>query len=145
MTYNLTYDIIYMWQPHKEKEIYIMEKVVKLTKKDKFNMLKEIVVDLGNDMLVEFIDNELSLLEKKSSKSTQTKTQVENEKIKDLIVDVLVELGKPVSITELQKSNDNLGVLSNQKISSLLTQLKEENRVVRVEEKKKAYFTVASV
>lgn len=122
-----------------------MEKVVKLTKKDKFNMLKEIVVDLGNDMLVEFIDNELSLLEKKSSKSTQTKTQVENEKIKDLIVDMLVELGKPVSITELQKSNDNLGVLSNQKISSLLTQLKEENRVVRVEEKKKAYFTVASV
>lgn len=122
-----------------------MEKVVKLTKKDKFNMLKEIVVDLGNDMLVEFIDNELSLLEKKSSKSTQTKTQVENEKIKDLIVDTLVELGKPVSITELQKSNDNLGVLSNQKISSLLTQLKEENRVVRVEEKKKAYFTVASV
>lgn len=122
-----------------------MEKVVRLTKKDKFNMLKEIVVDLGNDMLVEFIDNELSLLEKKSSKSTQTKTQVENEKIKDLIVDMLVELGKPVSITELQKSNDNLGVLSNQKISSLLTQLKEENRVVRVEEKKKAYFTVASV
>lgn len=122
-----------------------MEKVVKLTKKDKFNMLKEIVVGLGNDMLVEFIDNELSLLEKKSSKSTQTKTQVENEKIKDLIVDMLVELGKPVSITELQKSNDNLGVLSNQKISSLLTQLKEENRVVRVEEKKKAYFTVASV
>lgn len=122
-----------------------MEKVVKLTKKDKFNMLKEIVVDLGNEMLVEFIDNELLLLEKKSSKSTQTKTQVENEKIKDLIVDMLVELGKPVSITELQKSNDNLGVLSNQKISSLLTQLKEENRVVRVEEKKKAYFTVASV
>lgn len=122
-----------------------MEKVVRLTKKDKFNMLKEIVVDLGNEMLVEFIDNELLLLEKKSSKSTQTKTQVENEKIKDLIVDMLVELGKPVSITELQKSNDNLGVLSNQKISSLLTQLKEENRVVRVEEKKKAYFTVASV
>lgn len=122
-----------------------MEKVVRLTKKDKFNMLKEIVVDLGNEMLVEFIDNELLLLEKKSSKSTQTKTQVENEKIKDLIVDMLVELGKPVSITELQKSNDNLGILSNQKISSLLTQLKEENRVVRVEEKKKAYFTVASV
>lgn len=122
-----------------------MEKVVKLTKKDKFNMLKEIVVDLGNDMLVEFIDNELSLLEKKSSKSTQTKTQVENEKIKDLIVETLLELDKPVSITDLQKSNDNLGVLSNQKISSLLTQLKEEKRVVRIEEKKKAYFTVASV
>lgn len=122
-----------------------MEKVVKLTKKDKFNMLKEIVVDLGNDMLVEFIDNELSLLEKKSSKSTQTKTQVENEKIKDLIVETLLELDKPVSITDLQKSNDNLGILSNQKISSLLTQLKEEKRVVRIEEKKKAYFTVASV
>jgi len=132
-----------VWQPHKEKEINIMEK--KLTKKEKFAMLKEIVVDMGNDMLVEFIDNEISLLEKKSSKSTQTKTQVENENIKDKIVEVLLELDKSVTITELQGANEEMATYSNQKLSALLKQLVEENRVVRVPDKKKTYFTVASV
>lgn len=120
-----------------------MEK--KLTKKEKFAMLKEIVVDMGNDMLVEFIDNEISLLEKKSSKSTQTKTQVENENIKDKIVEVLLELDKSVTITELQGANEEMATYSNQKLSALLKQLVEENRVVRVPDKKKTYFTVASV
>lgn len=120
-----------------------MEK--KLTKKEKFAMLKEIVVDMGNDMLVKFIDNEISLLEKKSSKSTQTKTQVENENIKDRIVEVLLELDKSVTITELQGANEEMATYSNQKLSALLKQLVEENRVVRVPDKKKTYFTVASV
>lgn len=120
-----------------------MEK--KLTKKEKFAMLKEIVVDIGNDMLVEFIDNEISLLEKKSSKSTQTKTQIENETIKDKIVEVLLELDKSVTITELQGANEEMATYSNQKLSALLKQLVEENRVVRIPDKKKTYFTVASV
>ena len=120
-----------------------MEK--KLTKKEKFAMLKEIVVDMGNDMLVEFIDNEISLLEKKSSKSTQTKTQLENETIKDKIVEVLLELDKSVTITELQGANEEMATYSNQKLSALLKQLVEENRVVRVPDKKKTYFTAASV
>jgi len=120
-----------------------MEK--KLTKKEKFAMLKEIVVDMGNDMLVEFINNEISLLEKKSSKSTQTKTQIENENIKDRIVEVLLELDKSVTITELQGANEEMATYSNQKLSALLKQLVEENRVVRVPDKKKTYFTVASV
>lgn len=120
-----------------------MEK--KLTKKEKFAMLKEIVVDMGNDMLVEFIDNEISLLEKKSSKSTQTKTQVENETIKDKIVAVLKNLDRKVTITELQGANEEMATYSNQKLSALLKQLVEENRVVRVPDKKKTYFTVASV
>ena len=120
-----------------------MEK--KLTKKEKFAMLKEIVVDMGNDMLVEFINNEISLLEKKSSKSTQTKTQIENENIKDRIVEVLLELDKSVTITELQGANEEMATYSNQKLSALLKQLVEENRVVRIPDKKKTYFTVASV
>lgn len=121
-----------------------MEK--KLTKKEKFAMLKEIVIDTCNDsMLVEFIDNEISLIEKKSSKSTQTKTQVENENIKDKIVEVLLELDKSVTITELQGANEEMATYSNQKLSALLKQLVEENRVVRIPDKKKTYFTVASV
>ena len=49
----------------------------------------------------------------------------------------------PLSITEIQKANEELSALSNQKISSLLTQLKNEGKVVRIEDKKKVTFTIA--
>ena len=52
-----------------------MEK--KLTKKEKFAMVMEYVTD--NAMLVEFLQNEINLLEKKSSSSAKSKNQIENE------------------------------------------------------------------
>ena len=110
----------------------------KLTKKEKFAMIKEYIAD--NEMLMEFIDNEINLLTKKASSSAKTKTQIENESIKEKIVNVLKELDTPVTITELQKSNDAMALYSNQKISALLTQLVDENKVQRIVDKKKAYF-----
>lgn len=118
----------------------------KMTKKETINLLIDVL--MGNQevedmqIFIDFLTRERELLEKKSSKSTPTKTQLENENIKNVIVEVLTESDRPLTITEIQKANAGLEVLSNQKISSLLTQLKEENRVVRTEEKKKAYFSV---
>lgn len=118
----------------------------KMTKKETINLLIDVL--MGNQevedmqIFIDFLTRERELLEKKSSKSTPTKTQLENENIKNVIVEVLTESDRPLTITEIQKANTGLEVLSNQKISSLLTQLKEENRVVRTEEKKKAYFSV---
>lgn len=118
-----------------------MEK--KLTKKDKFGMLKEYMVELGRTDLVEFIDNELSLLEKKASSGKMTNTQKENEEIKKVILGVLTEIGEYATITDIQAKNDTLGVLSNQKISALLKQLVDTNQVLKKTEKKKAYFKIA--
>ena len=112
----------------------------KLIKKDYFNMLREIVVSMERQDLVDFIDHEIELLNKKSSRTTLTKTQQENEILKEKIVSTLVELDKYVTITEIQNANIELADLKNQKITALLTQLVNANIVDRVVDKKKAYF-----
>lgn len=112
----------------------------KLTKKDYFDMLREIVVSMERQDLVDFIDHEKELLVRKGSKSTPTKTQVENEAIKEKIVATLVDLAKYATITEIQNANTELADLSNQKISALLKQLVDNQVVVKMIDKKKAYF-----
>jgi hypothetical protein len=116
-----------------------MEK--RITKRDYFNELKGIVAN--REDLVAFIDHELELLDKKASVKTPSKTQIENENIKNVIVATLIDLGKPSTITDIQNANTDLANLSNQKISALLTQLVKDNKVVRTVDKKKAYFTIS--
>lgn len=118
----------------------MMAETKKLTKKDYFKELREMVEEIGRTDLVDFIDHEIELLTKKGSKSTPTKTQVENEAIKEKIVATLVELGKYATITEIQGANTELADLSNQKISALLKQLVDNGAVNKVIDKKKAYF-----
>jgi len=60
--------------------------------------------------------------------------------LKNVILDILVGEDKPMTITEIQKANENLAEFSNQKISSLVRQLVNEELAERIEEKKKAYF-----
>ena len=119
----------------------------KMTKKETINLLIDVL--MGNkevedmQIFVDFLTHERELLEKKSSNSGQTKTQKENEVIKDKIVETLKGLDRPVMITELQEANAELANFSNQKISALLTQLVNSKVVNRVVDKKKAYFTLA--
>lgn len=115
-----------------------MEK--KLTKRDLFGALLEIEQVSERTDLVEFINHELELLDKKKSSNTQTQNQKDNEILKDIIVKTLSTFDKEVSIKEIQKANAELEVLSNQKISSLITQLKNANVIERTEIKKVAYF-----
>lgn len=115
-----------------------MEK--RLTKKDYFKELREMV---GNRQdLVDFIDHELELLDRKSSKSAETKTQVENKGIMETIVNELTRIARPVTITELQNESEDLKEYSNQKLSALLKKLVDSNQVVRTTDKKKTYFSV---
>lgn len=121
-----------------------MAEIKKLTKKDYFKELKEIVMELGRTDLVEFITHEEELLSKKSSRTAPTKTQVENEAIKEKIVATLVELGRYATITEIQNANTELADLSNQKISALLKQLVDTNIIEKMIDKKKAYFKASA-
>ena len=120
----------------------------KMTKKETINLLIDVL--MGNQevedmqIFVDFLTHERELLEKKSSNSGQTKTQKENETIKEKIVATLQELDRPVIITELQEANAELANLSNQKISALLKQLVDNGIVKREVDKKKAYFTLAN-
>ena len=82
------------------------------------------------------------LAKRGTGKRGMTTTQKANVGIKDTILDVLAEQENPVTVTELLK-DERLEGFTNQKISALLRQLKDEDKVVKTMEKKKAYFEVA--
>ena len=118
----------------------------KLTKRDYFKMILEVVE--GNEQLTEFVNHELELLDKKASSKSMTSNQKENEQIKARIVQALVELGRPVTITELQANSGEMAQYSNQKLSALIKQMvrSEDNpngEITRAMDKKKAYFSIA--
>lgn len=114
----------------------------KMTKREMFEMIKGVCAN--DTRIVNFCEHEIELLNRKSSKSTQTKTQIENENIKGAIVNALTEIAKPVTITEMQELNTEMANYSNQKLSALLKQLVEnDKKVVKTIDKKKSYFTIA--
>ena len=120
-----------------------MEK--KMTKKEYFAVLAEVVTnsDMENkEGALAFIAHEVELLERKSAKSGQTKTQKENAEILVKIKAELAEVGKAVTITELQAASAEMAQYSNQKLSALLKKLVESGEVVKTTEKKKSYFAV---
>lgn len=116
----------------------------KMTKKDYFKMLLEIKDVTSNEDLVKFINNELELLNKKSASKTVSKTQEENNKIKEIIISELEKIAKPVTITELQELSESLASYGNQKLTALMTQLNDKgNGIVKRDYiKRKAYFSI---
>lgn len=117
----------------------------KMTKRDYFNAILAVlatVEDTDVSGLTAFVNHEIELLENKRSTAKPTKTQTENLAVKETIVSVLKEIGKPVTITEMQKFSVDLAEFSCQKLSALLKQLVENDKTVtKVTEKKKTYFS----
>ena len=124
----------------------MMEKVKKVTKKERFEMIKEIVLNAGLENeaeMIEFLDNEINLLNKKKASGVKTATQKENEVLVEKLYAVLAEIGRPVTVSELQKENEDFGAMSNQKVSALMKKLTDANRVTKTPDKKKSYFSIA--
>ena len=131
------------------KEVDTMSTTKKLTKKDYFSTLRTYVESLGDakigdlpaDDVLAFIDHEVELLAKKSGgEKKPTAKQTENDGIKQTIIDGMAQ-NRLYTITEVQK--EICPDLSNQRVSALMRQLKDENKVVRTEDKRKAYFSLA--
>jgi predicted transcriptional regulator len=111
----------------------------KITKREKFEMLKAIAEVQANPVLSEFIERELELLSKKNSAEKKpTAQQAENEAIKEIILENLTER---MTISEMLKTIPELAEYSNQKISALMRQLILEGLVVKTEDKRKSYFS----
>lgn len=84
-----------------------------------------------------------SIEKKNGSAKKPTKVQTENIGIKQNILDAMVK-GTRYTITDMMKQFGFLADFSNQKVSALVRQLKDEGSVTRVDEKGKAYFSLAS-
>lgn len=115
---------------------------------------KKTVVEMFEELLAiptlteeqkNFLEKRIEITKKKNASGSgenakPTKTQLENEGIKDTIVSVLTTT--PTTITDLIKSSADLAGYTNQKVSALLTQLLKERRVVRTEVKGKAHYAL---
>lgn len=121
-----------------------MEK--KMTKREKFEMLAKIEEVKANPVLAEFIEHELELLAKKNASGSGklTAVQVANNGIKDEILECMAkEPNRLFTISEMMKLFPCCAELSNQRVSALVRQLKEDGKVERLEEKRKAVFRIA--
>ena len=119
-----------------------------MTKKERFEVLKKVAtseVTLGADEAAEyvaFLDRQIELASKK--RNGETKAQKANKELAEIVFDKVAEMGKPVSVTELFEAlKGDERFTSAPKVTALLTALRKAERVVRTEEKGKAFYTVA--
>ena len=119
-----------------------MTNTKKMTKKDFFAILRASYPATAEnyDEVIAFIDHELELLAKKNSAEKKpTAVQVANEGVKSAIL-AGMESNRLYTITELIKEIPECANMTNQRVSALVRQLKDDGKVERVEEKRKAYF-----
>ena len=131
--------------------------MVKMKVVDKFEAIKamlngEKVEGFTLKDATEFLDERIAITEKKNASGggerKPTKTQLENEVIKENILAFLATQSAPVTIAAIGKA---VGIESNQKVSALVTQMLTvrkgvavaDGKVVRSEVKGKAYFALA--
>lgn len=113
-----------------------------MTKREMFNEILAVVAD--NAEMVEFINHEIELLNRKSSTVRKpTKNQLENEGFKADIVDYLKDADAPKTIKELQTAIPSLANLTNQRITHLLTDLVKAETLTKNYVKKTPYYSVA--
>ena len=123
-----------------------MEKT-KVTKKEMFGRLIGIVENAAmseDEMneIIEFLNHEIELVSKK--RNTQTKVQKANVALIEKVYEAIAEADKEVSIAEIYEMvRDVEGITSANKVNALVKKLKDKGRVVRTENKKKAFFSIA--
>lgn len=118
----------------------------KMTKATAWGIVKGIVENSDHpqaEELVAKIEKELELLAKKnSSEKKPTAQQTANDGIKTAILNGMAP-NRLYTISELLKAIPECADLTNQRVSALVRQLKDEGKVVRTEDKRKAYFSLA--
>ena len=114
----------------------------KITKREVIGMMMNEEVVKANPTYVAYLENELALLDKKAQNKKATKTQEQNVGIKATILEVLATIGSG-TVTDIQNANEELSTLSNQKVSALVRQLVDSEKVVRTTDKKKSIFSLA--
>ena len=117
----------------------------KITKREVINSMLANEVIASNEMYVAYLQNELKLLDKKAEKKGKSAEELaELNALRENVLNAITNL-KRGTVTELQLSDENISVTkySNQKITSVLRDLKASGLVDRVTEKGKTiYFLV---
>lgn len=124
--------------------------MAKMTKKEYFAKIRKIIIDIldatsERDDLLEFIDHEVELLNKKSSgKRKPTEKQIQNEEFKQDILTALADTDEPITIKALTEKCGFPDEMSNQRITHLLTALRKDGKVKREYIKRVAHFSLGA-
>ena len=129
-----------------------MEKTNKTIKRDFYNALivaADNGVDFGTitaEQMKAFAEHEIEILDKKkaSAKANPNSKTTANDELREKILNALAETpDRKYTITDMQKEFDFLEGKSNQSVTALVSPMVESGEIVRIEEKRKAYFKIA--
>ncbi len=113
----------------------------KMTKREKFNRILTFEEVKADAEMVEFIQHEIELLDRKNkNKGKPTAQQKKDNEIREKILEILVE---PMTATQIQKAVEGYFtdiVFSNQKVVALVNPLMDSGQVERIVVKRKPYF-----
>ena len=108
---------------------------VKITKKDNYNTLYDLVSNAGldtetEDRLHAFIDHEIELMMQRAEKSKQYQREhkATNDAMTDAIMDVLGKAVDPMSVADIV---DHVEGASNQKVVYRLGQLFKDGKITK--------------
>lgn len=112
----------------------------KMTVAEMFAQVREIVVaSEGEDStLVAFIEKRAEMAAKRNTNRKPTKTQIENEGIKEQILELLSNADSGMRNGDIATALN----ISPNKVSALLSQLRKSGNVKREYDKKVAYFSI---
>ena len=118
--------------------------VAKITKRDNFNAIIEVLKAQGKDDLVAVMEHEIELLNKKHGESKAVaEKKAQNVALADEVLAILTESGDGMTATDVAKAlADRVGgEFSNQKATALLKLLGD--KVTATMSGKRKLFTVA--
>lgn len=116
----------------------------KMTIRDYYNELLAVEGVAERTDLVDFINGRIEMLDRKASggEKKMTANQLANVTLKENIISEM-KSGVQYAVGEMIKSLACCNELSSSKVTAMLTQLLKEGKVVRTEDKGKAYYSKA--
>lgn len=119
----------------------------KITKKMVVEMMLADAHIVASEQFKAYLENELELLKKKAENKKVAKNQEANVEIKADMLEVMAHMA-PSTATEIMNAvksvdTEKYATLTNQRVSALLRQLIEDNKVVKSVDKKVSKFALA--
>ena len=115
----------------------------KITKRDMFNEVIAMAKGLDRQDIVAFAEREIELLDKKRDSKSKAEIAVDTENARLMeLIKVALTGSEGKTVTEIMKSNDELGSLSNQKVSALVRKMIEAGVIEKSIDKKKSIFSL---
>ena len=118
----------------------------KITKRDRYNALLSIPAVANDPEMVEFIEHEIDLLNRKNTtkdgEKRLTKTQTENAKVAEEILSYM-EINHLYAPADLIKLVPACAEYSVPKVSAVVRPLVDEGKIEKVNDKRKVYYKLA--